>query len=156
MGTPDDLILGNARLVLADRVVDAGVVARQGEIVEITDNSTTSPGAVDLEGDFLVPGLVKMHTDNLERHIRPRPNVYWPIIPALMAHDAQIAAAGITTVFDAIVVSGSSSGDHREKIMASSAGAIAECRDAGLLRAEPFLHLRCEVANPNSLELFEP
>jgi alpha-D-ribose 1-methylphosphonate 5-triphosphate diphosphatase len=50
------------------------------------------------------PGLVELHTDNLERHIRPRPSANWPHAAAIVAHDAELAACGITTVFDAIRV----------------------------------------------------
>ena len=55
-----------------------------------------------LRGDYVLPGLVELHTDNLERHIEPRPEVDWPHLPALVAHDAELASTGITTVFDAL------------------------------------------------------
>ena len=59
---------------------------------------------VDCEGDIVTAGLVELHTDNLERHIRPRPSADWPHAAAIVAHDAELAACGITTVFDAIRV----------------------------------------------------
>ena len=51
-----------------------------------------------------MPGLVELHTDNLERHSSPRPGVRWPADAAVVAHDTQIAGAGITTVLDALAV----------------------------------------------------
>ena len=57
-------------------------------------------GGFDLEGDYLLPGLVELHTDHLEAHYMPRPRVTWHAGSAVLAYDAQIAAAGITTVFD--------------------------------------------------------
>ena len=68
------------------------------------EGRSNATGAIDLEGDYLVPGLVELHTDNLEKHFAPRPGVKWPAVPALMAHDTQIAAAGITTVFDSLAL----------------------------------------------------
>ena len=66
-----------------------------------------APGAVDLEGDLLAPGLIELHTDNLEKHFMPRAGVIWPNpLAAALAHDAQMAAAGVTTVYDAIFVGG--------------------------------------------------
>ncbi|MBU2092171.1 MAG: alpha-D-ribose 1-methylphosphonate 5-triphosphate diphosphatase, partial [Alphaproteobacteria bacterium] len=100
-----DLILTNARIILADSVIENGsVVVRDGVIAEIDDSPSNAAEAIDVEGDYLIPGLIELHTDNLEKHLAPRPGVRWPGVPALLAHDAQIAAAGITTVFDAVVL----------------------------------------------------
>src|SRR5690349_15323124 len=99
-----DLVLSNARLVLADEVVTGSIVVRGGRIVAIDAGATAVAGAVDVGGDWLLPGLVEVHTDNLERHAMPRPKVTFPMQAAVQAHDAEIAAAGITTVLDAIGV----------------------------------------------------
>ncbi|MDP0983937.1 alpha-D-ribose 1-methylphosphonate 5-triphosphate diphosphatase, partial [Klebsiella variicola] len=56
----------------------------------------------DFDGDYLIPGLVELHTDHLEGHYAPRPRVRWNPIAAVLAHDAQIASSGITTVLDAL------------------------------------------------------
>ena len=65
------------------------------------------PGAVDCEGDYLSPGLIDLHTDAMEGHFVPRPKVFWPDArAAALAHDGQVVASGITTVFDAICAGG--------------------------------------------------
>jgi alpha-D-ribose 1-methylphosphonate 5-triphosphate diphosphatase len=84
----------------------------------------------------------------------PRPKVRWPELPALFGHDAEIAAAGITTVFDALGV-----GDIDEEAMRgqSLVPVLAALDHAnGLLRAEHRLHLRLELPAPNTRDLFEP
>src|SRR5471030_2701194 len=101
---PAEQILSNARLVMADRVIEGSVVLRDGLIVDIAEGRSQLPQAQDLDGDFLLPGLVELHTDNLEKHLTPRPGADWPALPAVLAHDAQLAAAGITTVFDALAL----------------------------------------------------
>jgi alpha-D-ribose 1-methylphosphonate 5-triphosphate diphosphatase len=154
----DDLILTNARVVTRDDVLETGtVVVRGGRIADLDDRPTALPGAVDLGGDHLLPGLVEMHTDHLERHVMPRPKVLWPSpIAAVIAHDAQIAAAGITTVFDAIACGQYAEGSMRRQMLADEIAAVKHARSEGLLRADHWLHLRCEVADPCVVEIFEP
>src|SRR3954464_15828771 len=100
----NEQIFTNARLVLPHEVVHGTVLVRDGVIAAVDSGGSALPGARDLQGDFLLPGLVEVHTDNLERHVMPRPKVNFPMRSAVQAHDAEIAAAGITTVLDAIGV----------------------------------------------------
>ncbi len=151
-----EVILTNARVVLADEVVRASVRIADGRIASVDPGATSVPGAQDLDGDYLMPGLVELHTDNLEKHIQPRPKVHWPTSSALLAHDTQVVAAGITTVLDAIAVGGTLSDDIRDHIVRESAEAIRSFRADDLLRADHHLHMRCEVANKDVLRLFEP
>src|SRR5215469_6257169 len=100
----NDLVLTNARIVLDDGVIHGTLIARNGVIRLVDEGSTQAPNAIDCEGDYIVPGLIELHTDNLEKHLMPRAGVLWPSIPAVLTHDAQVVAAGITTVFDALSV----------------------------------------------------
>ncbi|MEM6276674.1 MAG: alpha-D-ribose 1-methylphosphonate 5-triphosphate diphosphatase, partial [Pseudomonadota bacterium] len=93
-----DLCLANARLVLANEILTGAVTVEGGVITEVAEGDEVPVGAMDCAGDFVIPGLVELHTDNLERHIEPRPGVDWPHLPALIAHDAELASVGITTV----------------------------------------------------------
>src|SRR5215467_9167373 len=99
-----ETIFTNGRIVTADAEFDGTVVVRAGHIVDIQRGPSQAAGAIDLEGDTLIPGLIELHTDNMEKHFAPRPGVKWPSVPAVMAHDTQIAAAGITTVFDSLAL----------------------------------------------------
>jgi alpha-D-ribose 1-methylphosphonate 5-triphosphate diphosphatase len=152
-----DLILSNARVVLAGEVLPCGTVhLRDGVIQAIDSMPSQVVGTLDLDGDWLLPGLVEVHTDNLERHVTPRPKVHFPMVGAVQAHDAEIAAAGITTVFDAIGV-----GDpYGEGFRARDQSALLEVLDAldaaGVLRADHRIHVRCELPAPNARELFMP
>jgi alpha-D-ribose 1-methylphosphonate 5-triphosphate diphosphatase len=148
----DDLILGNARLVLTDRVVEAGwLVVRHGRIAAIGSGTAPGSGAapgsggVDLQGDYLLPGLVELHTDNLERHIRPRAGVLWPYDLAVRAHDAEMAAAGITTVFNALAIR---STDEDGESLPDQVAAIQALRAEGTARADHYLHMRAEISSP--------
>ena len=96
------MIFSNALLVLPDEVLNGSVVVSDGKIIEIQPGRSTAPGAIELDGDYLMPGVVDVHTDNLERQVQPRLNARWPSRSAMLAHDAQCAAAGVTTVLDAL------------------------------------------------------
>ena len=140
--------LGNARIVLEGEVVQGSMLIRDGRIASV-DTGTAPKGAVDCEGDLIIPGLIELHTDNLERHIQPRPKVDWPHMAAILAHDGELASCGITTVFDAIRVGSVVSGgrtDYR-KYARPVASEILEARAHGMLKISHFLHLRAEVCS---------
>ncbi len=144
------LVLSNARIVLADEVIDGSLAVENGKIVAI--DSGPSPKFDDLDGDYLIPGLVELHTDHLESHFHPRPGVEWPAVSAVIAHDAQIAAAGITTVFDALRAGSFDPGDLSARNGERLASAIHSAQLDGLLRAEHFIHLRCELPCADTVE----
>ena len=148
----EETILTNARIVLADQVLDGAVTIAGGVIADI---GPASARGIDLDGDYLIPGLVELHTDHLETHYAPRPKVRWHPVAAVQAHDSQIAASGITTVFDAIRVGIDEHADMGAVELRILADAISAGVDAGRLRAEHFIHLRCEVSAPDCLEAFE-
>lgn len=147
----NETVLNNARIV-ADDIVDGHLVIRNGVIVDIGEG--TAGGGEDIGGDFLIPGLVELHTDHLESHFMPRPKVRWNKMAAIQAHDAQLATSGITTVFDALRV-GVDEADISAADTLDMADAIAHAADSGRLRADHFIHLRCEVSAPDVLDGFE-
>ncbi|NCV29578.1 MAG: alpha-D-ribose 1-methylphosphonate 5-triphosphate diphosphatase, partial [Rhodobacteraceae bacterium] len=81
-----DFILTNAKLVLADEVMKGTVVVKNGVIVGIDQGNSALSQAIDCDGSYVSAGLVELHTDNLERHLEPRPGVNWPIKTAVIAH----------------------------------------------------------------------
>jgi alpha-D-ribose 1-methylphosphonate 5-triphosphate diphosphatase len=152
----DETILTNAWLVLSDEVVLGSVVLKGDRIAEVQPGRTDVLSAIDLDGDFLIPGAVDLHTDNLERQVQPRSMARWPSRSAMVAHDAQCATAGVTTVFDALCLG--DLGFDKERIRTFTDGVVDldALADADLLKAEHFLHLRCEVPAHDMLELFDP
>ena len=147
-------IIRNARIVTADEEFTGSVVIEDGIIRRVDAADTSVPGAEDWAGDWLMPGLVELHTDNLEKHLVPRPGVLWNAHSAMTVHDAQCAAAGITTVLDSVVIGDLDEGGARSQTQHSSIAALHQCRDEGLMRVEHLLHLRCEISAPDILEVF--
>jgi alpha-D-ribose 1-methylphosphonate 5-triphosphate diphosphatase len=149
-------IITNASVVSGDEVVVGTVVLADGRFEDVQPGVSQLASAEDWDGDYLLPGLVELHTDNLEKHLEPRPRVRWPAISALLTHDAQIASAGITTVLDAMGVGDFDERSVRARGLQDAAQALHHARSHGLLRAEHLLHMRCELACDNMLEVVAP
>ncbi|HEY4041175.1 MAG TPA: alpha-D-ribose 1-methylphosphonate 5-triphosphate diphosphatase [Rhodopila sp.] len=153
--TPET-ILTNAMLVLRDEAL-MGTIVMHGEVIaDIQTGPSRSPAAVDVGGDYITPGVVDLHTDNLERQVQPRSLARWPSRSAMVAHDAQCAAAGITTVLDALCLGDLGFDAERIKTFQDGVIDLDALTAAGLLKASHFLHLRCEVPAADMLELFDP
>ena len=151
MGMTQTTVLSNARVILPDRVIHGHVVIRDGLIAEVGEGAASG---LDCDGDYLCPGLIELHTDNLERHISPRPKVDWPHHAAIVAHDAELAGAGISTVFDA-VRAGSILNNRRHgyvKYARAMATEIIGMRRLGALRINHLLHLRAETCSETLIE----
>lgn len=127
-------------------IADSRIVEAPGQGAEI----------VDCDGDILIPGLIDIHTDNIEHHFHPRPAVTWPSgVAAALAHDAQMLAAGITTVLDSLSLGDYDSAGARTQMLHAAIGGIDEARAAGLLRVDHWFHFRCELSDGGLLPIIE-
>ena len=140
-----ETILTNALLVLPEAVLRGTLVLRGNRIAEFQSGRSALPGAVDCGGDHIIPGVVDVHTDNLERQVQPRANARWPSRSALLAHDAQCAAAGVTTVLDALCLGDLGFDPGRIQTFHEGVADLTALAPTGLLKSEHFLHLRCEL-----------
>jgi len=149
-----ETVLSNARLVLDSEILHGSALIRDGLLADISPGRETA--GEDLDGDYLLPGVVELHTDHLEYHISPRPGVRWDPLPAVLAHDAQLAAAGVTTVFDAVRIGGIPGVPEDDPRGGRRlADSVEMAADAGLLRADHAIHVRCEVSSECCLDAFD-
>ncbi len=144
-------VFANARLVLADEIVSGHVTVTDGTITAIGTGAVPA-GSEDIGGDYLLPGLVELHTDHVEGHLSPRPKVRWNPLAAMLAHDAQVAASGITTVFDSLRVWPDKKAVGMDGDAPLLIAALEAARAADALRAEHFIHLRCEIPTDTVVE----
>lgn len=151
-----ETILTNAILVLPTETIHGTLLIRDGRIADIQTGRSHAASARDLEGDHLIPGVVDVHTDNLERQVQPRQNARWPSRSAMIAHDAQCAAAGVTTVFDALCLGDLGFDQGRGQTFREGVADLDALADTGALRSEHFLHLRCEIPAPDMKPSVEP
>lgn len=148
-----EIVFRNARVVLPDAIVDGSVRVVDGRISDIS--SGASLVGEDFDGDYLIPGLVELHTDHLENHYRPRPGVFWDPLAALHAHDVQIAGSGVTTVFDAVRIGSDIDMPQMLQHAGKLVEAVREGSAGGWTRAEHFIHLRCEMPSHDVVEHFD-
>jgi len=150
--TDDDLVLANARLVLAEEVIEGGWIAAANGVISEFGSGRPPARAEDMGGDLVIPGLVELHTDHIEAHYMPRPKVLWDPVSAVVSYDGQLAVCGITTVLDSLRVWREEGADDVGGEAMLLADAIAAARTADMLRADHFLHLRCEVPMPDVVD----
>ncbi|MEM7722668.1 MAG: alpha-D-ribose 1-methylphosphonate 5-triphosphate diphosphatase [Pseudomonadota bacterium] len=137
-------ILSNAQIVTTDGIVEGGLAFENGRIAGLTH----ATGGRNLGGAFLIPGIVDLHTDHVERHTHPRVGVLWPALPALLAYDAVVISGGTTTVFDSLSVGASMQKQERRELFEPLVATLREAVAQDLFRAEHLLHLRCEISDP--------
>lgn len=151
-----ETVFSNAVVVTRDETFPGSVCVAGGVIKDVSQGASRLPSAVDCTGHYLIPGLVDIHTDNLEKHLEPRPGVAWPALAAMQAHDRMLATAGVTTVLDSLVV-----GDMhlrkpgRQGGVAQAKAALEAMRDRDLMKADHRLHLRAEIASETVLRQLE-
>ncbi|HHT0278464.1 TPA: alpha-D-ribose 1-methylphosphonate 5-triphosphate diphosphatase [Klebsiella oxytoca] len=149
------MIINNVKLVLEDEVVNGSLEVRDGRISAFAESQSRLAEAIDGDGGWLLPGLIELHTDNLDKFFTPRPKVDWPAHSAMSSHDALMVASGITTVLDAVAIGDVRDGGDRLENLEKMINAVEETQKRGLNRAEHRLHLRCELPHHTTLPLFE-
>lgn len=150
------ICLTNAVMILRDQIVEGTIVIEKDTVTAIQSGGTGLRGAIDMEGDMLMPGVVDLHTDNLERQVQPRSNARWPSRSAMVAHDAQCAAAGVTTVFDALCLGDLGFDKDRIRTFLDGVSDGDALAGTGLLKSDHYLHLRCELPAADMMGLLDP
>ena len=150
------MILTNLRLILRDEVIDGTLIVHGTEIADIQPGRSHAAGAIDGDGDYLMPGVVDLHTDNLERQVQPRIFARWPSRSAMFAHDAQCAVAGVTTVFDSLCLGDLGFNENRMRTFREGVADLEALAGTDALKSQHFLHLRCEMPAIDVLDLLEP
>jgi len=146
------LYLTGARVVLCDAVLDdAAVLIEDGVIAAINPESGHGAPAVDLRGKTLMPGMIDLHCDALEKEVEPRPNVHFPLDFACAQADKRNAAAGVTTVFHALSFANEELGVRNNAFAASVARAVHAWNPHGLI--DNRVHCRYEVTDPTAPEM---
>lgn len=148
-------VLTNARIVTSDAVIQGSIAINGSLIADVSEGRSTSP-AIDMEDDYLIPGIIDIHTDNLERHYFPRPNIDWDAASASIAHDGVCISSGVTTVFDSLSLGAWSNGQvrGRDNLRRLITG-LSAARNSGALRADHRIHWRCELPSPVLPELLD-
>lgn len=145
-------LLIHATVVLADAVQDDVAVLIEGDRIAALD-PIASNGArvVDLTGRILIPGLIDLHCDALEKEVEPRPNVHFPLDFACAQADKRNAAAGITTVYHALSFANHELGVRNNTFAAEIARAVHQWQPHALV--DNRVHARYEVTDETALPI---
>ena len=148
-------IISNASIVLADEIIVGSIKIEDGKIADINEGTIQS-ASLDFSGDYLIPGLIELHTDNLDRHVMPRPpKSYWPTESAVINHDREMATAGITTVYDALAVGHNDKSTKTPAVIKNLSNAISDLQANRSLKVDHFVHWRCEVSGDDTYDQAE-
>ena len=151
--------IANATVVTPDGILKNAYVHVRDGIIEDIGAATQTRSSLDCNEDFILPGIVDLNTDNLEMHVAPRSNVRWPMLSALLMHDAEVITAGITTTCDGLAVGESRydkpQRDVRREMLDEAISTVCESMQESLTRAEHFIHLRFDVSNDLIVGMFD-
>ena len=99
-----EVIIENACIATPAGTLDGGSLKLEAGIIsEIKEGAIKSCGRrIDLEGRYVIPGFIDLHSDAIEKEIEPRPNTYFPKDVAIFELDKKLAACGVTTMYHAM------------------------------------------------------
>lgn len=138
--------LTEARLVLPDQVLERGSIElHDGFITRIVDGVAPTSEAVSLHGWTIIPGLIDLHGDMIERDIEPRPRALFPVEMAMYELDKRLAATGITTAYAAVSFAWNSSELRRQETAVRIIRTLRQMRPD--LLTDCRIHARFEVTN---------
>lgn len=149
------LIVRGGRVVLPHEVIEADVVAEKGRIAAIGSGfaawAETGDTVLDAEGGWVLPGLIDLHCDAIEKEAEPRPNTLFPLTMAFLQFEKKLAGHGITTMLHSLSlgVGLSLRGEH---LVAEMIDLIRACRaEHAMIRHG--IHLRYEVSHLTGIAL---
>lgn len=149
----NEQIYTNYRLLLPDEEILGTLIVRNGKIADIQPGITNK--GENGEGKYLIPGLIELHTDNLERCMSPRPGIRWPLEAAAIYHDRDLASAGVTTVCDAIAIGDVNPKSPRLKNYDQMINVLCQGKADKRFLVDHYIHLRCELAYPEVYQITE-
>ncbi|NBB98026.1 MAG: alpha-D-ribose 1-methylphosphonate 5-triphosphate diphosphatase [Alphaproteobacteria bacterium] len=95
MTPPPDLRLTGALCLIGRTLEETDLALSGAQFVAPSARMQT----LDLSGYWVLPGIVDLHGDGFERHIRPRPSAPFDKRAALLSADTELASQGVTTAW---------------------------------------------------------
>ncbi|GAA7754492.1 MAG: alpha-D-ribose 1-methylphosphonate 5-triphosphate diphosphatase [Burkholderiaceae bacterium] len=147
--------LTHATLVLPDRVLhDSAMLIADGQIAAIEPASAPADAEViNLRGHTVMPGLIDVHCDAIEKEAEPRANVLFPLDFAVAQVDRRNAAAGITTPYHALSFASNQFGVRNNETAATLVRTVAAYRAHSLV--DNRIHCRYEVTDNAAVPVLE-
>lgn len=148
----NEQVFRDYQLVLPE-TVSAGTLVVQGARIAAIETRASSSSASHKE--YLLPGLIELHSDTLENCAAPRPGVEWPLDLAVVHQNRLLLSAGITTACNALAIRDVPQSAPTAERVARLVGAVTRAQAAGRLMADHCLHLRCELTCSSAPDVLE-
>ena len=146
--------LTHARIVLTDEIIEDGsLLIEDGKISAINPETVRDANTIDLKGKVLMPGMIDLHCDALEKEVEPRPNVHFPLDFACAQADKRNTAAGITTVYHALSFANEELGVRNNEFAADVARAVHAWQPHALV--DNRVHCRYEITDETGLPILK-
>ncbi|MEO0596369.1 MAG: alpha-D-ribose 1-methylphosphonate 5-triphosphate diphosphatase [Chloroflexota bacterium] len=140
--------LSDLKIALPDQTLERGsVLIEDGIIVDIIEGEAPIP-VPSLNGLTLIPGLIDLHGDMLERDVQPRPSARFPTEIGLLELDKRLAGAGITTAYAAISFAWRNNDLRSQQSATEMIETLNRPNDDTLV--DMYVHARFEVTNPDT------
>lgn len=142
------LVVENGRVITPEEVIDGSVCIEDGRIAAVKENVSAGADAdrrIDADGQYVLPGLIDLHGDDIEHHLFPRSGSRVDPKMALAAADRANLAAGVTTKFHAVSFEDNPAKDRSPELANDLVDAIGTTDDH---LADHRIHARCEITEP--------
>lgn len=144
----------NSTLVLRDELIhDSTLIVSEGRIESIGVSNSSVSNEINLNGLLLLPGLIDLHSDFIEKDVEPRKGVLFPMDYACQQADRRNASAGITTVFQSIAFGHETRGLRCNQRSKELVDALLAFRTRSLVDTR--IHLRYEIADDESASIIK-
>lgn len=158
----EPIIVTNGKVVLPERIIEAAIVIVDGRIDALLERNSEinnwiiqHPQAIrlDAKNQYILPGLIDIHCDAIEKEVQPRPNTLFPLQMALLEFERKLPIHGITTMYHSLSlgVGLSLRGDHLLIGMIETINDYRKKRS--MIRNR--IHLRFEVSHLTGMPIVE-
>jgi alpha-D-ribose 1-methylphosphonate 5-triphosphate diphosphatase len=145
--------LTDVKMVLPDGVIEHGAINVQaGCIAAIIEGAAPVKG-LNASGLTVIPGIIDLHGDMLERDIEPRPSAMFPVQVALHELDKRLAGAGITTAYAAVGFAWHQNDLRTQAKATEIIRAVKQYRDH--LMVDFRVHARFEIENTRTAPILQ-
>ncbi|REK75630.1 alpha-D-ribose 1-methylphosphonate 5-triphosphate diphosphatase [Paenibacillus paeoniae] len=157
-----NLLIADGNVVLQDRIIRASIAVENGSIAAIVDEKgkkrwlkrwNGEAKVLHANGKYVMPGLIDIHCDAIEKEVQPRPNTLFPLDLAFLEFERKLPVHGITTMYHSLSlgVGLSLRGDHLLTEMVELIHRYSKQRS--MIRNR--VHLRYEVTHRDGLAIVE-
>jgi len=146
--------LTHARIILPDAVLDdASLIIGNGIITAINPECCENAVEIDMAGKTIMPGMIDLHCDALEKEVEPRPGIHFPMNFAVAQADKRNAAAGVTTVFHAMAFANNELGIRSNDMAAQLVQAVHDWQPHALV--DNRVHCRYEITDESGMPVLQ-